>query len=91
MEILSNGLLKAHMKACDLSSMEEIVKDAGMQFDASLNRIAEILGPAYSHLILDVEAAMNNYAFTDSYEIYKIGVSDGMQLQQEINGLGGRK
>ncbi|UKS25023.1 hypothetical protein LOZ80_25945 [Paenibacillus sp. HWE-109] len=91
MELLNNGLLKAHIKACDQASMAEGVQDAGMEFDACLNRIAKLLGDEHSELILAVEAAMNNYSFTDSYEIYKIGVSDGMQLQQEINGLGGRK
>lgn len=91
MEILEDGIIKSHVDACNLSALDSSVQEAGMKFDEVLAKIGALLGKENNNLVLELEAAMNNYAFLDTFAVYKIGLSDGMQLQQEINALGGRK
>lgn len=87
MKILIDGLLKAHLKAVDGASLDSSVQDCGMKFDEILRKIDRLLGPEHNEIILGIEASMNEYAFANSFAVYKQGVSDGIHIQQEINAL----
>lgn len=51
-----------------------------------LDQLGEQIG-GHTQLWLDIEAQISTYVICHTYASYRMGLADGMQLQQEVNAL----
>lgn len=83
MNLLDMGLEKRMLDVVEATSEDQFVKNAQDEYDKYYN----ILNEKYADddLISFLESAVNRLRFAEAEAGYRMGLSDGMQLQQEVN------
>lgn len=85
MELIYSGLEKRIVEVGVLSGLDEVVNKASEIFEKYLNELSPALD-GNTTLIYLLEA-ITNLRFAEVEAGYRMGLADGMQLQQEINSL----
>lgn len=85
MKIIDQGLEKRILNICAVTSEDKAVKFSEEQFDKYFSMIEQQIG--LTEELKFLESAVSQMRFAEMEAGYRIGVSDGMQLQQEVNSL----
>lgn len=85
MKIIDKGLEGRILEVSELTSEDTAVLNAERLFDKYFAECKKILGD--SEVVLELESAVNQLRFAEIEAGYRVGLSDGVQLQQEINAM----
>lgn len=87
MRIIDQGLSKRIGDMYEETNETTPVKDSWDTFYSLFNLLEQKIGKC--ELFFKLEEAVTNISFVCAESAYKSGLSDGMQLQQEVNSLMG--
>lgn len=86
MEIIEKGIKNRILDVQTLTTANDNVQVAEKDFDKYYDELAKLVGDNYPAL-RKLGESVNNLRFFETESAYRVGLSDGMQLQQEVNAL----